>query len=83
MPDSRHLELEENFKTWLSAARAAFNTIIQSDDASFITKQATQNFAINLNEAALTAALGDSSSARSFTPKEHIITDSSKPWIEK
>lgn len=80
MPENRHLQLEENFNLWLSAARGAFRAILQSEDPSFIVKQATQNFALTLNEAKLMETMGPPPSPNIYTPKEHTISDSSKPW---
>jgi hypothetical protein len=76
-----HLQLEENFHLWLTAARAAFDVICNTDDISFITKQAKQKFALTLNEAALGNAMGISGAPTNvYIPKQHKIEDSSKPW---
>ena len=80
MPKYAHLRLEENFRTWLAAARAYFKGISQSDDATFIAKQASQKLGIVLNENKLNAALGVIAAPNIRIPKEHNIDDASKPW---
>lgn len=80
MSKYQHLELERNFKTWLAAARADFATLSASDDASFIAKQAIKKLALTLNESKLQAALGPISAPQVHVPKQHRISDASKPW---
>lgn len=80
MPKYAHLRLEENFRTWLAAARADFENISGSDDSAFIMKQASQKLAVVLNENKLRTALGLTSAPNVRIPKEHNIDDASKPW---
>lgn len=80
MPKYKHLRLKENFKLWLTAAQADFSVIANSEDASFIVKQANQKFALTLNEEALGESLGISDAPNIYLPKEHRVQDSSKPW---
>jgi len=80
MPQHKNLELERNFRTWLTAARADFATLSASDDASFVAKQATRKFALALNESKLETALGPIAAPHVHVPKEHKIGNASKPW---
>lgn len=80
MPKYAHLRLEDNFRAWLSAARAYFRGLAQTNDISFIQKQASQKLGVVLNENKLSAALGVTAAPNIRTPKEHNVTDASKPW---
>jgi len=80
MPRHKHLALESNFRMWLTAARADFKTLSASDDAAFIAKQASKKFALSLNESKLQAALGPIAAPHVHVPKQHRISDASKPW---
>ena len=80
MSKYQHLQLEHNFRTWLTAARADFKTLSTSDDASFITRQASTKFALSLKESELKAALGPIAAPHVHVPKQHRISDASKPW---
>ncbi len=80
MPQYAHLRLEDSFRAWLSAASADFETLSRSDDVSFISKQASMKFAVTLNEAKLSSALGVTAAQNVYIPKKHTISDASKPW---
>ena len=79
MPKYKHLRLEENFKLWLTAARADFDVICKTDDVSFVAKQ---KFALTLNEESLGKSMGIPVAPNIHMPKEHVVRDSSKPWQE-
>ncbi len=80
MPEYKDLKLEENFFLWLSAAKSDFAHLVSSDDMSFIAEQAMEKFAVKMDNTALRTKLGITATAARYTPKEHNIQGSSKPW---
>ncbi len=78
---SRHLNLEDNFWTWLSQAQADFRILAQSRDPKVIVEQARTKFASALDGDSLRRALGLSSVNIVTEPKSHRIAEApAKPW---
>jgi hypothetical protein len=80
MPQYRDLKLEDNFFLWLSSAKSDFAYLMSTDDMTFIAEKTMEKFAVKLDESALRAKLGITAMATRYTPKEHVIQGSSKPW---
>ncbi len=83
MPENKHLNLEQNFRSWLKQAQIDFDILGSSDDAIFLSEQAVQKFSVRLDAQTLRKRLGLSSSAVAvaMTPKSHSISsDAPKPW---
>lgn len=78
-PKFRHLNLEENFRTWLRRARADFKLISESRDIQFIAEQGRVKFGAAMDEVKLASEIGFATAIAS--PKIHLINESpAKPW---
>ena len=81
MPKYSHLNLEENFWSWLEQAKNDLSLIENSTQPDFISKQASAKFGIRLDEAVLAKGLGiESSPSVTSTPKRHEVKDENRPW---
>lgn len=79
-PEGQRLQLEKNFRLWLSAVKADFKLIQSSNDVEFIAEQASLKFKASVNVSKLNKALGITGSVIITEPKEHIIAEPAKPW---
>jgi len=79
-PKYKHLNLENNFWTWLTQAQADFRILAQSRDTKLLTEQAQTKFAVTLDAARLSHALGVASVNVVTSPKTHTIQEPSRPW---
>jgi hypothetical protein len=84
MSKYRHLNLEQNFWSWLIQAKNDFEKIISTTDTSFITEKAEQRFSVRFNISELTKSLGLSQSIGSImtSPKSYSISAPAKPWAK-
>jgi hypothetical protein len=81
LPAYQHLDLEQNFWTWLQQAQDDFKALQSPRDAEFLAEHAHQKFATTLDEGMLEQKLGLGTVATA--PKLQIITGASaKPWLE-
>lgn len=82
MEDSRHLQLEQNFKNWLMDARISFKTILEQTNVEILLEQASQRFSVQLNESDLKDNLHLNNTSNSSLPKLEVITEAPSPWLE-
>ena len=81
MPAGQKLQLEKNFRLWLSAAAADFKLICSSNNAQFIAEQASLKFKSSLDVSKLKKTLEVSGPIIITEPREYIITgEPAKPW---
>lgn len=80
MPESRHLNLEQNFKNWIFQAQSDLVHITSTTDATFITEQALLKFGLKINADRLAKGMGVGKEMATVTSKQHIINDPPKPW---
>ncbi len=78
MPQYNHLQLQHNFRLWLTQARADFKVLLSSNNASTIMELTKSKFELNLNESKVIKAFGLTSMGQHHSPK--IITNEVKPW---
>ncbi|MFK4304702.1 hypothetical protein ABH892_004869 [Paenibacillus sp. RC254] len=82
MPECQHLNLEQNFKSWLYQAQIDLTHITSTSDTTFIAEQAQLKFALNINEDKLAKSMGvNKELMATVSSKQHIINDPPKPWI--
>lgn len=81
-PEYNHLNLEHNFKLWMTQARSDFKTLQNSNDPEVITKQAWTKYGASLNPDNLRRTLGSSGMSSVSQPTVHVITETpAKPWM--
>jgi Cyclic GMP-AMP synthase DncV-like, nucleotidyltransferase domain len=79
--EGRAKKLEENFRAWLTQAKADFEVIGTSNDTKFLSEQAMQKFGSRLNPNDLSEKLGFALPVITVLPKSHRIVESpAKPW---
>lgn len=80
MPQYSHLKLRENFKKWAIQVQSDFDLLGATDDINFITEQAEQKFAVNMNAGDLAKRLGLAQASISIvSPKSHNISAPAQP----
>jgi Cyclic GMP-AMP synthase DncV-like, nucleotidyltransferase domain len=84
MPQYEHLRLRENFAAWVIQACIDFETLLLSNDMSFISEHAMQKLSIRSTPKELGTLLGLSVAPAVHTAKAHEIHEnSSRPWSLK
>ncbi len=81
--DCAKLRLEENFYSWLEAAKIDFEHIVSTTDTKFLCEQANLKFASQIDPLVLKNRLrNDAGSINQIQPKSHSINrdDLPKPW---
>jgi hypothetical protein len=83
MLECRHLELEQNFKYWITQAQSDLAHITSTSDTAFITEQAQLKFGLNISADNLAKGMGVGKELmETVTSKQHIINDPPKPWTK-
>lgn len=57
-PKGQELQLEENFRRWITGARAFFRSLGETDDAVELAKRANDHLSVTLNRATLVSQIG-------------------------
>jgi hypothetical protein len=81
-PKYRHLNLEQNFWTWLAQAQEDFHAIAQARDSNHLADLVNAKFATFIDKKRIEEKLGWASSSVVTRPKVHIIEQTpAKPWM--
>ena len=81
--DCLHLQLEENFRTWLLQAKIDFQHLTSTTDTGFLSEHIEEKFSLRVNQSELKKQLKiNDTSTNIVAPKTHLINrqDSVKPW---
>lgn len=79
-PQYAHLNLEENFWSWLETARNDFKIISQGREVTYLDEQIHAKLAARIDKNRLQEKLGIAT-VNVVTPKAHIVTEHpAKPW---
>lgn len=79
-PQYAHLELEQNFRDWVTSANQDFSFYFNSDSPILIADSLNEKFNLNISEESIKEALGISSQQQSPAV---ITAPSVKPWLKK
>ncbi|MDD2318587.1 MAG: nucleotidyltransferase [Geobacteraceae bacterium] len=80
-PECNHLKLEQNFWFWLQQAQTDIELLCSSDDAGFISEQASKKFSVRMNTSEISKSLGLALGPSIIVPRTHDIESTPpKPW---
>lgn len=78
--EGRRLQLETNFRNWLTQARADFAKISNSSDPQYIAEQAQARFKALVDPTEIRRKLGVNFPAVATTPKKVSISEPARLW---
>lgn len=80
-PDFTHFRLEENFRSWLAAARRDFRQLINGRDPELLAEQFSRKFGASTSAERVRSVLGIVAAPYvSTTPKTQVVSEPAKPW---
>lgn len=83
MPAYRHLQLEENFRAWLTQLKTDFGLIIESNDYNQTVDLIQRKFGLNVDNEEMRNIFDATETPHIYVPKKHVIEKPAKPWARR